>query len=173
MKNSAIVVIILAVLVVFGGWYAYTNYYTASPTPSTDTTQNTTPSGTDNTQVDNNTDGISADINAGVTVGTAMSASVVLTASGFSPKSVTIKKGGTVTFKNESTGAMWVATASHPTHTVYDGTTLGVHCTAGAAASFDQCSSGTTYSFTFSKAGSFNYHNHVVTGQFGTVVVVE
>ena len=175
MKNSAIVIIVLAVLVVAGGWYAYTTYDSASSTP-TDTTSDTSLSGSSDSQ-NNDTDtsgGVSADINTGVTTGSVpMTASVTLSANGFSPKSVTIKKGGTVTFTNESTGKMWVATASHPTHTVYDGTTLQAHCAAGTAASFDQCKDGSSYNFTFTKVGSFNYHNHSSASEFGTVVVVE
>jgi plastocyanin len=102
-----------------------------------------------------------------------MTATVHLTSSGFSPKSVTVAKGGTVTFINDTTGNMWVASAQHPTHTVYDGTDRAAHCTAGytGAKPFDQCANGNTYNFAFNKVGSINYHNHSNSSQFGTVVV--
>src|SRR3989344_471350 len=84
---------------------------------------------------------------------------------GFSPKSITVKKGGTVTFTNNSTHGMWVAVAMHPTHDAYDGTAMSEHCLGGAALgdAFDQChvvEAGESWSYTFTKAGSWNYHNH-------------
>ena len=175
MKTSALVTIVLAVLVIFGGWYWYSNYYSApAATPTTDTTTNTNPNDADYTPTTDTSGGVSADIQAGVTVGTApMSATITLTASGFSPSSVTIKKGGTVTFKNESTGEMWVGSAQHPTHTAYSGRTLTQHCPDTTGTAFDQCKSGNTYSFMFEKVGSWSYHNHKNASQFGAVVVVE
>src|SRR3989344_2788172 len=47
--------------------------------------------------------------------------------SGFSPKEIVVKLGDTVTFVNASGGKMWVASAMHPTHTVYGGTSLYEH----------------------------------------------
>jgi plastocyanin len=68
---------------------------------------------------------------------------------------------------------MWVASAMHPAHVVYDGTTKDAHCAAGytGPVPFDQCASGTSYSFTFTKAGEWKYHNHVNASQFGSVTV--
>jgi len=67
---------------------------------------------------------------------------------------------------------MWVASAVHPTHTLYAGTSLSEHCGNGAANdSFDQCDAGDDYSFTFKKTGEWKYHNHVNASQTGTVIV--
>src|SRR3989344_267954 len=44
---------------------------------------------------------------------------VIYTDQGFSPLSVTVPLGTTVTFVNQSGGSMWVASAMHPTHVVY------------------------------------------------------
>lgn len=102
----------------------------------------------------------------------AASAVVSYDGASFSPAEVTVRKGGTVTFT--STGAnMWVASGPHPEHTGYDGTSRSAHCAAGAASSFDQCGTGASYSFTFDKAGTWPYHNHVDATKFGRVVVVE
>ena len=93
---------------------------------------------------------------------------------GFSPATVTIKKGDTVTFVNQSSRNMWVGSAMHPTHSVYDGTNLTSHCAAGATPSFDQCkdvSNGGSYSFTFNKTGSWGYHNHSASSHSGKVIV--
>jgi len=175
---KSLIAVIAAIIVLGGAWYGYTNFYTAS---TNDAASGTNLAGSDampvpgsETLVDTVVEGEnSADVNAGVTGGAPMSATVTLTATGFSPASVTIKKGGTITFKNEGTGKMWVATAQHPTHTVYAGTSLSEHCDDARDVSFDQCKNGSMYSFTFDKLGTWNYHNHSVNGQYGSVVVVE
>ena len=75
-------------------------------------------------------------------------------------------------FVNESGGDMWVASAQHPTHKVYDGTSISEHCfTSGADASFDQCEAGNEYSFAFGKTGEWKYHDHVHPSKFGSIVV--
>jgi len=99
---------------------------------------------------------------------------VTYSQSGFSPSKVTVKKGETVKFVNQSSSGMWVGSAMHPTHAVYDGTTLEEHCAIGATASFDSCKdikNGESYSFTFGQIGSWNYHNHSGSNHYGTVVV--
>jgi len=103
----------------------------------------------------------------------AQTTTVHLTASGFSPATVTVKAGDSVTFVNDTSSQMWVASAQHPTHTVYDGNNLSTHCAASYTgdAPFDQCADGKTFTFTFDKVGTWKYHNHLVNGQFGTVVV--
>lgn len=82
--------------------------------------------------------------------------------SGFSPNSVTVKAGTTVTFTNGSSGNMWVASAVHPTHQLLPG--------------FDQLKSvskGGTYDYTFVKIGTWKYHNHMSPSDTGSVVVTE
>ncbi len=85
---------------------------------------------------------------------------VVYTDSGFSPATLSVKLGTKVTFKNESSLLMWVASNPHPTHTDYPG--------------FDERASsatGESYSFTFDQKGSWGYHNHMNPSDGGTVVV--
>lgn len=85
---------------------------------------------------------------------------VSYTKTGFSPATLTVKSGTTVVFSNNSGKPMWVASTPHPVHTDLPG--------------FDQLKSvgrGGSYSFTFSKAGSWKYHNHVAPGERGVVVV--
>ena len=75
---------------------------------------------------------------------------VTYTASGFTPVSVTIKAGDAITFKNNSGVDFWPASGPHPTHTNYP--------------EFDAkqgIASGATYSFTFTRVGSWKYHNHL------------
>lgn len=106
------------------------------------------------------------------------SATVMFTDNSFSPSSITVKKGQAVTWVNQGTEAMWVASASHPAHTVYGGTSRDEHCATGYAGAtpFDECAGaqpGGTYTFAFDKAGTWKYHNHLGTGETGTVIVTE
>lgn len=85
---------------------------------------------------------------------------VTYTDSGFSPSTLTIKKGDTVTFKNTASGGMWVASKPHPMHTDYP--------------AFDakrKIAPGETYEFTFTNTGSWGYHNHMNPSERGTIVV--
>lgn len=89
-------------------------------------------------------------------------AAVSYTDVGFSPKSITVKKGTQVSFTNQSKKSMWVASAVHPTHQLLPG--------------FDQLKSvgvGGSYQYTFIKAGTWKYHNHKVPEDVGTVIVTE
>ncbi|OGG47958.1 hypothetical protein A3D66_01335 [Candidatus Kaiserbacteria bacterium RIFCSPHIGHO2_02_FULL_50_9] len=97
-------------------------------------------------------------------------ATITYSASGFSPNPVTIKKGETVIFVNESGHDMWIASAMHPTHAVYPEKTPG-DCFGSA---FDACkgiSSGQSWSFTFNSVGEWGYHDHLSTKNFGKVIV--
>lgn len=88
--------------------------------------------------------------------------SVLYGAGGFAPNTVTVKKGTTVAWTNQSKGGMRVASAVHPTHQLLPG--------------FDQLKSvaaGGTYEYTFTKVGTWKYHNHVQPADTGTVVVTE
>jgi plastocyanin len=103
---------------------------------------------------------------------------VSYTDSGFSPKSLTVAEGTTVNFVNNSSGQMWVAVGNHPTHTTYDGTNEQTHCSSSTNTngSFDECkpvAPGTVYSFTFAKAGTFSFHNHVHASDLGTITVTK
>ncbi|MBI2405021.1 hypothetical protein HYV22_02475 [Candidatus Gottesmanbacteria bacterium] len=85
---------------------------------------------------------------------------VTYTANGFNPKTVTVKAGTTVVFMNDSSAVMWVASAVHPTHQLLPG--------------FDQLASvgrGGSYEYTFTKVGTWKYHNHVNPSDTGTVEV--
>lgn len=171
MKTSAIVSIVLAILVVGGGLYWYATMPTTTQTPSATTDTNT------NSQVANGTDNgaVNVSVAGGVSAGTIPTSATVSysAAGGFSPSSVTIKKGGTVTWIDKDTSQMWVASANHPTHAVYSGTTLQQHCDTQSNDSFDQCENGASYSFQFIKLGKWNYHNHLNPSKFGSVTVVE
>ncbi len=85
---------------------------------------------------------------------------ITYTDNGFSPATLTIKAGDNVLFKNNSPKDFWPASAPHPTHTNYP--------------EFDAkrgIASGATYSFTFTRIGSWKYHNHLNPASIGTITV--
>lgn len=85
---------------------------------------------------------------------------VTYTNDGFNPAELKIKAGTEVTFVNQSDTKMWIASAPHPTHMLYP--------------EFDEkasVSKGDSYSFTFSKVGIHPYHNHLLLGKYGKIIV--
>lgn len=78
----------------------------------------------------------------------------------FVPANLTIQAGEKVTFINESDIDMWVASAVHPTHEMLP--------------EFDQgfgTTKGTTYSFTFTKTGTWKFHDHLNPSARGGITV--
>lgn len=84
---------------------------------------------------------------------------VTLTPSGWSPATLTIKAGQTVTWINKSGQEATVNSNPHPTHTDYPPLNLG---------SF---ANGTSLTLTFPTQGTYGYHNHFNPSQTGTIVV--
>lgn len=84
---------------------------------------------------------------------------VTLTASGFTPKTITVKAGDEVIWVNKSGATATVNSAQHPTHLVYPKLNLG---------SFEE---GEELRLVFDEKGKYNYHDHLNPSRFGTVVV--
>ncbi len=87
---------------------------------------------------------------------------ISMTAAGFVPASITVKKGTPVTFVNRDTKSHWPASAPHPTHTLYP--------------EFDPkaaINAGKSWTFTFNKVGEWKFHDHLNPTFFGTVTVTE
>lgn len=101
-------------------------------------------------------------------------AAVSITANGYEPQTVSILKGGTVTWTNSTDSPNWPATAKHPTHTVYPGSGIEKCGSLEESTIFDACrglAKGESYSFTFNNAGEWAYHDHVNAKMFGKVIV--
>jgi plastocyanin len=96
---------------------------------------------------------------------------VTYTEQGFSPEFLSIKKGDIVKFVNKTGGKMWVGSDVHPGHTAYSGTDLKTHCPDTSNTSFDQCTSGDEFIFTFNKLGNWDYHNHARSAHGGEIEV--
>jgi plastocyanin len=93
---------------------------------------------------------------------------VTYTDTGFSPATITINKGDTVTFENIASNDVWVASNPHPQHNGYP-TTGGC-----IGSTFDACgniSPNNSWSFKFDITGSWGYHNHLNHTEGGTVIV--
>lgn len=90
----------------------------------------------------------------------AAQATVTYDGSVFAPAVLTVASGTTVTFRNMSSKSVWVASNPHPIHTGYPGFDAG--------RSYDP---GESYSFTFSRVGTWGYHNHLDPAQGGKIIV--
>ncbi len=87
---------------------------------------------------------------------------VTMTPDGFSPPTITIQQGSTITFKNNDTQNRWPASNIHPTHEIYpefDPKTL--------------VAPGKSWEFTFDKAGTWKYHDHLIPTDSGTIIVTD
>ena len=159
--NAKTIWIIVAVIVVLGlgAWWLSSMNATA-PVATEETPE---VAGADNEFVDDSKDGA------------AQAVTITYTNEGFSPSTVTIKKGQSVTFVNKGTQEMWIGSDEHPTHTGYDGTNKDSHCASDYTGEkpLDQCGVGASYTFTFTKAGTWGYHNHKEDDDHGTVIVTE
>lgn len=90
------------------------------------------------------------------------------TNAGYTPATLMVNVGDTITFKNESSQETWPASALHPTHSLYP-TTGGC-----LGSTFDACrgiTPGGEWKFTFEVPGTWKYHNHLNPAFTGAVVV--
>lgn len=90
----------------------------------------------------------------------AVPVTVSITDTGFEPATLTVPAGTTVTFLNNGQAAHWPASNPHPIHTGLS----GFDATKALA-------TGETYSFTFTKTGTWGFHDHLNTSLTGSVVV--
>lgn len=182
MSNQKIVIIIgIIILVVIGWWSFGSSNQMIDENTNTENEENVIPNTNTGTQIPNTSAGtntnVTANPNAIAPVPTEDSTAsnnngettpatngpemhVRYTNIGFLPKSLTVEEGTTVTFTNESTGGMWVASDNHPSHSILP--------------DFNQnevVSAGGTYSYTFTKAGQWGFHNHMRPEHEGIILV--
>ncbi|HLC79693.1 MAG TPA: plastocyanin/azurin family copper-binding protein [archaeon] len=99
---------------------------------------------------------------------------VKITGSGYVPSELTIKNGDTIRWINESSASNWPATAMHPTHEKYPGSSITKCGTDEEDAIFDACMGipvGQSYAFTFKEVGTWAYHEHLNVKMFGKITV--
>ncbi len=97
------------------------------------------------------------------TVTTGTEKIVEITSAGFTPSTLTINAGDTVTFVNKDVVPHWPASAVHPTHCEYRG--------CGVFDAKKGLSQGEPYSIVFDVAGSWKYHDHLNPEVTGVIVV--
>lgn len=141
MNKTVIVIIVIAILA--GGVFFYMKKgNTPSPqtqTPATKTTQTSPTTVQTNPAVSENL--------------------ITLTSDGYSPTTLTVKAGTTVTWVNNLGDVATVNSAPHPTHTDYKPLNL------------EKFLNGEKLILTFDKVGTYKYHNHLNPSQKGTVIV--
>jgi plastocyanin len=128
-KNGIIVVVLLVVIA--GGIYWMT---TSKNTPSS----SSTPTSSESTTQGN---------------------VITYSDSGFSPSTITVKSGDTITLKNTSSQSMQFDSDPHPIHTNDPELNVG------------EIGAGQTATVKAVTKGTHGYHNHLNPGQTGTIVV--
>jgi plastocyanin len=165
MNKSTLAIVIVAVVAVGGFFLLRGSQPASTPTPTASPTRETSTLPTSGTQPSPSPGGTNIQTEG---------KTVVYGASGFSPATLRVKSGETVTFKNESSNRVWPASDVHPTHRLYSGTSLSDHCPDETNSAFDACrglSPGEEWSFTFTKSGTWTYHDHLNPQATGTIVV--
>lgn len=167
--NKNLVIIVLAILVLAGvGYYFFTKFRvsTLSPELSQPTTQQVsedlitptspTPQATSTTEV------------------APKEVIIKITANGFEPEEVEITKGTKVTWINEQPNPSWPASAVHPTHEVYPGSSIKKCGTPEQNKIFDACrglKQGESWGFVFNEVGEWYYHDHLNPSWKGEIIV--
>ncbi len=154
--NKSIIAIVIVAVVLVGGYFLFKGISQSTPSVPQTSNQQTFPQ--QQTSVPSSEQPVSQ---PSVSQAPATEKNVVAYSdSGFSPSILRVKIGITVIFKNEKSGPMWVASNPHPIHTDYSG--------FDAKRGYPR---GESYSFTFTKAGNWKYHNHLNPGEGGTIVI--
>jgi len=141
--NKALIAIVVVVVLAVGGWFIYDHH--KSNTNSSYGNNGTSSSTSSNTNGSTSSSNQSTASTGAITIQNMM----------FTPPQISIRKGGTVTWTNNDSTA----------HTVTDDLS-----NVGGPASGD-IQPGSTYSFTFNKTGSFQYHCSIHPSMRGTIVV--
>lgn len=152
MNSKWIVGIIAALVVIVGSLFIFSNRYSPSAPATPAPTQASTQTQTQPT---------AAPTSGSVTTtpSTTSEQVITLTQNGFSPATLTIKAGTTVSWENKSGSDATVNSAPHPAHTDFPPLNLGTFPDGGKL------------SLTFDKPGTYRYHNHFNASQKGTIIV--
>lgn len=87
------------------------------------------------------------------------SSEIVVTATGFQPKTITVAAGTRVVWNNRSGKNIAIASDDHPTHLKYPLLNIG------------KVKNGASAQLIFDKPGTYGYHNHIDPSQTGTIIV--
>lgn len=169
MKGLTIGIIVIAVLII-GGFFLFNSSNEPETRTNTGTNQEVPipGSGVDEMIVNGNTDTTNDE-----TPDTTNQQNIIeYTSSGYTPSTITINQGDSVTFTNTISRETWPASAIHPTHESYPGS--GISKCGATTDIFDACSgleNGESYTFTFNEIGTWSYHNHLRPSDNGKIIV--
>lgn len=149
MNKTGVIIAGIALLVIGGGAYALTQN-------SDDSTDSANTSQDDNQATDTNGSGQSATTDNGEAVETS---TITYTNDGFSPATITVKVGTTITVKNNSSGVLQFNSNPHPDHTDEEELNL------------DSLGPGKSTTFEVTQTGRFGFHNHLNEDDTGTLIV--
>ncbi|KKR82808.1 MAG: Plastocyanin [Candidatus Daviesbacteria bacterium GW2011_GWA2_40_9] len=145
--NNKVMIGLIVIIILFAGSFFLLNKNN-STTPQSNSSQNT--------QV------LPSPTNAQTTSGAEPQQTqnvVTYTVSGFSPATLTVKAGTTVTWVNKSGSNFSLNSNPHPVHTDYPPLNIGI------------TGDGQSKSLTFDKLGTYGYHNHLNPSDTGEVIV--
>lgn len=149
MSKNVVIATVVIVVLVLAGWYFMSSKKYSTPQAPVTVSQTPAPAAVESpTSSATNGAVVKEDKNA-----------VQISSSGFLPKSITIKVGETVTWMNSDSINHTVNSAVHPTHLVYPPLNLGT------------VKPGAKVSLEFSKAGTYQYHDHLNPSLTGSVTV--
>lgn len=146
MSRNLVVVAVVALVLIAGGWFLMRPKQTVAPAPEVQaptSTQSAVPSSASAGAVTNEEKNL-----------------VTVSASGFLPQSITVKAGETVTWVNADTNNHTVNSNPHPTHTLFP-----ILNTVGLIKAGDK------KSLQFTTAGVYQYHDHLNPSSTGTITV--
>lgn len=148
---AAIIIVIAVVVAIFHAW---PSSQTAGPsTPTSKLPPQTIPTTAQIQQLQNSP---------------AFQYLVSYTDKGFEPQQLTVKKGQTVRFADNSSRQLWVASIGSGGHEIYPGNSSCGGSTFDSCAAFSQ---GNYWEFTFTETGTWDFQNNAHSSDTGTVVV--
>ena len=149
MSKNVVIVLVVIIVLALAGWYFLKPQQLSAPQTPTDVTSTPTP-----TQSPTATEDAMMEKEQVMEKNT-----VQITSAGFSPKSISIKVGESVTWMNSDSQKHTVNSIPHPVHTDYQPLNLGV------------IQPDNQKSLTFDKVGTYKYHDHLNPSLTGAVTV--
>lgn len=148
MSKNVVIVAVVVLFVIAGGWYLMRPKPVSYPSGQPQTQAQQTPTST----------GSATTATSGATTNEEKNL-VKIGSTGFLPQNITVKVGETVVWVNTDTENHTVNSAPHPTHTAYPPLNLGV------------VKPGSKVSLSFPKAGVYKYHDHLNPSLSGSITV--
>lgn len=143
MSRNSVIFLAVLILLLGGGYFAYSSYKTSKNVDYQIPTSTTAPS----------------EQSSSPSATPTASSSVTISSTGFFPSLVTVNAKDTVTWSNQDTVNHTVSSDLHPTHLLYPPLNLEV------------ITPGASKSLVFPSTGTYKYHDHLHPALVGQVVV--